>query len=108
MKRRLDGKIGLITGGSKGIGAGVAKALALEGARVIVNYRSGREDAERIASEIKTAGGDAFAIQADVTKREDVTSLFQRATEVRQQWTSSHRFSLMSWVRVESESFARR
>jgi 3-oxoacyl-[acyl-carrier protein] reductase len=81
LKGRLAGKIGVVTGGSKGIGAGIAKTLALEGARVIVNYRSDREDAERVVAEIKAEGGDAFAVQADVTKREDVTSLFQRAAE---------------------------
>ena len=81
MKGRLAGKIGVVTGGSKGIGAGIAKTLAHEGARVIVNYRSDREDAERVVAEIKAEGGDAFAVQADVTKREDVTSLFQRAAE---------------------------
>lgn len=75
------GKIGVVTGASKGIGAGIAKTLAHEGARVVVNYRSDREDAERVVAEIKAEGGDAFAAQADVTKSEDLISLFQRVGE---------------------------
>jgi glucose 1-dehydrogenase len=57
----------LVTGGSSGIGAAVARALASAGARVAVNYRSGREAAEEIASEIIASGGEAFAIEADVS-----------------------------------------
>ena len=79
LKGRLAGKIGVVTGASKGIGAGIARTLACEGARVIVNYRSDREDAERVVAEIEIEGGDAFAVQADVRKREDVTSLFQKS-----------------------------
>ncbi|HEX4169473.1 MAG TPA: SDR family NAD(P)-dependent oxidoreductase [Bryobacteraceae bacterium] len=81
MKGRLAGKVGVVTGASKGIGAGVARTLACEGARVVVNYRSDREDAERVVAEIEIEGGNAFAVQADITKSEDVTSLFQKVAE---------------------------
>ena len=81
LKGRLAGKISVVTGASKGIGAGIARTLAREGARVVVNYRSDREDAERVVAEIETEGGDAFAVQADITKSEDVTSLFQKVAE---------------------------
>ena len=81
LKGRLAGKIGVVTGASKGIGAGVARTLACEDARVVVNYRSDRDDAERVVAEIEIEGGDAFAVQADITKSEDVTSLFQKVAE---------------------------
>jgi 3-oxoacyl-[acyl-carrier protein] reductase len=60
---KLDGKIALVTGASKGIGAGVALSLATEGAAVAVNYASDRAGADRIVEKIRTAGGNAIAIQ---------------------------------------------
>ncbi|HKP98213.1 MAG TPA: glucose 1-dehydrogenase [Fibrobacteria bacterium] len=73
---KLLNKVVVVTGASKGIGAGIAKRAAAEGAKVVVNYMSSREDAERVVSEIKAKGGSAVAVQADVAKAEDVKRLF--------------------------------
>jgi 3-oxoacyl-[acyl-carrier protein] reductase len=72
----LDGKVALVTGGSKGIGAGIAKGLAAAGASVVVNYASSKERADRVVSEIIAQGGKAFAAQGDVSKSSDVKRLF--------------------------------
>lgn len=69
-------KIAVVTGGSKGIGAGIAKALAAEGATVVVNYASSRSDAERVVAEIELRGGKALAAQADMSNSADVVNLF--------------------------------
>ena len=69
---KLQGKVAVVTGASKGIGAGIAKALAAEGASVVVNYAASREGAERVVREITERGGKALAVQADVAKRADV------------------------------------
>jgi 3-oxoacyl-[acyl-carrier protein] reductase len=74
--RKLLNKVVVVTGASKGIGAGIAKRAAAEGAKVVVNYASSASDAERVVSEIKAAGGTAIAVQADVAKAEDVKRLF--------------------------------
>src|ERR1044071_2597111 len=73
---KLTGKGGVVTGASKGIGAGIAKHLAAEGAAVVVNYSSSREGAERVVSEITSKGGKAMAVQADVSKKRDIERLF--------------------------------
>jgi 3-oxoacyl-[acyl-carrier protein] reductase len=74
--RKLDGKIALVTGASKGIGAGVAWSLAKEGAAVAVNYASDREGAGRVVEQIKAAGGKAIAVQGSVTSWEEVDRFF--------------------------------
>jgi 3-oxoacyl-[acyl-carrier protein] reductase len=76
MSKRLTGKVAVVTGASKGIGAGIAKALGAEGASVVVNYASDRKGAEKAVADIKTAGGQAIAVQGDVSKSGDVKHLF--------------------------------
>jgi 3-oxoacyl-[acyl-carrier protein] reductase len=73
---KLKNRIAVVTGASKGIGAGIAKGLAAEGATVVVNYASSKEDAERVISEITEQGGKAIAVQANVSKAADVRRLF--------------------------------
>lgn len=73
---KLTNRVAVVTGSSKGIGAGIAKGLAAEGAAVVVNYASSKEGAERVVSEIKAKGGKAVAIQGDVSKAKDVQRLF--------------------------------
>jgi 3-oxoacyl-[acyl-carrier protein] reductase len=67
--KKLEGKIAVVTGASKGIGASIAKHLAAEGAAVVVNYASSKEGADRVVDEIAKEGGKAIAIQANVTKK---------------------------------------
>jgi 3-oxoacyl-[acyl-carrier protein] reductase len=74
---RLSNKVAIVTGASKGIGAGIAMALAAAGARVAVNYSSDREGAERVAQAIIKNGGHAIAVGADVSKGADVSWLFK-------------------------------
>jgi 3-oxoacyl-[acyl-carrier protein] reductase len=75
--KSLIGKIALVTGASKGIGAGIAKELAARGAAVAVNYASSREGADRVVATIKGNGGQAVAVQGDVAFAADVDRIFQ-------------------------------
>src|SRR5213075_218509 len=76
---KLNGKIAVVTGASKGIGAGIAKQFAAEGAAVVVNYASSKQDADRVVDEISKRGGKAVAIQGNVAKKADVERLFAEA-----------------------------
>jgi 3-oxoacyl-[acyl-carrier protein] reductase len=73
---QLTNKVAVVTGASKGIGAGIAKGLAAAGASVVVNYASSRDGAERVVAEIAKSGGKAIAVQGDVGKASDVQHIF--------------------------------
>lgn len=77
--RKLDGKIAVVTGASKGIGAGIAKEFANAGASVVVNYASAKQDADRVVDEISKCGGRAVSIQGNVAKKREVERLFTEA-----------------------------
>jgi 3-oxoacyl-[acyl-carrier protein] reductase len=72
---KLTGRVAIVTGASKGIGAQIARELAAAGAAVVVNYAGSRDGAESVVSEIKASGGKALAVQADVAKIDDVQRL---------------------------------
>jgi 3-oxoacyl-[acyl-carrier protein] reductase len=77
--KQLSGKVAIVTGASKGIGAGIALALGAAGAAVIVNYASDADGAERVVNEIVSRDGKAIAVRGDVSKAEDVQRLFAEA-----------------------------
>src|SRR5947207_14386156 len=77
--KKLVGKVAVVTGASKGIGAGIAKQLAAEGAGVVVNYASSKEDADQVVNEIIGCGVKAIAVQGDVAKTEDIEHLFAKS-----------------------------
>jgi 3-oxoacyl-[acyl-carrier protein] reductase len=76
MAQRLTGKVAVVTGASKGIGAAIAKYLAAEGASVVVNYSSSKEGADKVVTEITKKGGKAVAVQANVSKQNEIDRLF--------------------------------
>src|SRR6266446_1024800 len=73
---RLKGKIAVVTGASKGIGASIAEHLAAEGATIVVNYASSKADADQVVDRIAKRGGTALAVQANVAKHADIERLF--------------------------------
>ncbi len=78
---KLDGKVAIVTGASKGIGAGIAEELALAGASVVVNYASSKQGADVVVDKITKAGGKAIAVGADVSKPEEIAKLIAAAVE---------------------------
>lgn len=74
--KKLSGKVAVVTGASKGIGASIAKHLAAEGASVVVNYASSKTGADQVVAEIIAGGGSAIAVQADVSNRSEIDHLF--------------------------------
>jgi 3-oxoacyl-[acyl-carrier protein] reductase len=81
ISKKLTGKVAMVTGASKGIGAAIAKNLADEGAAVVVNYASSKEGADRVVAEIAGKGGKAVAVQANVAKQADIQRLFSEAKQ---------------------------
>jgi 3-oxoacyl-[acyl-carrier protein] reductase len=75
-RMKLNGKIAVVTGASKGIGAGIAKGLAAAGATVVVNYASSKADADAVVAHIQAQGGNTISVQADMSAGADVTRLF--------------------------------
>ncbi len=78
--KKLENKVAVVTGASKGIGAGIAKKLASAGASVVVNYASSKADADKVVQEIIANGGKAIAVQGNVSKTDDISRLFQETT----------------------------
>ncbi|MBM9547428.1 glucose 1-dehydrogenase [Leptospira sp. 201903074] len=77
----LKGKTAVVTGGSQGIGAGIVKKLASQGANVFFNYNSNKEAADKLAKELEVSGSKVAAIHADVTKVQDLENLFEKAAQ---------------------------
>jgi len=84
---KLSGKVAVVTGASKGIGASIAEHLAAEGASVVVNYVNSRADADAVVARIKERGGKATAVQANVARSNDIEHLF---SEIRKAYGKVH------------------
>ena len=81
MSKKLEGKVAVVTGASKGIGAEIARRLAAAGAAVVVNYASSKAGADRVVADIAAAGGRAVAVKGDVSRAEDARGIVDAAVE---------------------------
>src|SRR5438876_700241 len=81
MSSRLSGKVAVVTGASKGLGAEIARQLAAEGASVVVNFASSRSGGDKVVEDITSKDGKAMAVRADVSKPADVKRLFAETTK---------------------------
>lgn len=81
MNKKLSGKVAVVTGASKGIGAAIAQELANEGASVVVNYSSSKDEAQKVVSKINLNGGKAVAIQANIANPKDIQKLFTETSK---------------------------
>ena len=114
MYKDLEGKVVVITGASKGLGKAMALRFGEEKAKVVVNYRSTKKDLDEIVGSIKSSGGDAITVQADISKEEDVIKLINEAVEAfgtidvminnagMENEVPSHELSLEDWNKVIS------
>lgn len=82
MNNKLENKVVVVTGASKGIGAGIAKQMGASGAKVVVNYASSKESADAVVAEIISLGGNAVAVQGDISKQSDVKRLFEETITI--------------------------
>lgn len=78
---QLDGKVAIVTGSSRSIGAEIARRLSQDGAMVVINYRSDKEGASEVADEVMDTGGEAITVQADVSETDDITNLFDTTVD---------------------------
>jgi NAD(P)-dependent dehydrogenase (short-subunit alcohol dehydrogenase family) len=104
MMRHLKEKIAFVTGASRGIGHSIALRLAKDGADVIVHYSRNQEKAKQLVEEIQRIGSKAFAVQADLSKMEDVNGLFYSVDSVLKDWGKNHFDILVNNAGIGQES----
>ncbi|RUP07867.1 SDR family oxidoreductase [Hyphomicrobium sp.] len=95
MSKPLSGKIAVVTGGSRGIGRGIAEKLAADGALVAVHYGKGKASADEVVAKIKSNGGDAFAVGADLAKKGAAQALFAGVDQELKQRTGDTKFDIL-------------
>jgi 3-oxoacyl-[acyl-carrier protein] reductase len=89
MPELLKGKVAILTGAGRGIGAVMARRFASEGAKVVVNYASSATEADAVVAEIKKAGGEAISVKGDVSKKQDCVGIFDAAETVSRFYTNN-------------------